>query len=236
MTQARHSPDSGPDSHAGSLQAPAASPPLTLYVARRIITMDDSLPEATVVGVIEGRIVAVGDMSSMQPWREGREVRVDEQFQNKVLMPGLIDNHIHPFLGAILMPMEIIAPEAWRQPDGSILPGATTPTEYRSLLETRLAARPDTEDLFISFGYQPALHGRWFREELDTLCPDRPVILWQRSFHETYLNSCAIERLGLDREEVRNHPQVRLNEGHFFETGNKLVMASVRKTLMAPQW
>lgn len=236
MTQARHSADSGPDGHASSAQASAVRPPLTLFVARRIITMDDSLPEATVVGVIEGRIVAVGDMASMQPWREGREVRVDTQFQDKVLMPGLIDNHIHPFLGAILMPMEIIAPEAWRQPDGSILPAATTPTEYKALLEARLTSRSDTEALFISFGYQPALHGRWFRQELDALCPDRPVILWQRSFHETYLNSCAIEQLGLDREEVRNHPQVRLNDGHFFETGNKLVMASVRKTLMAPQW
>ncbi|MFZ9405637.1 MAG: amidohydrolase [Burkholderiaceae bacterium] len=215
---------------------PGARPTLTIFPARRIITMDESLPQASAVGVIEGRIVAVGDMDSMRPWQEGREVVLDERFRDKVLMPGLIDNHIHPFLGAILMPMEIIAPEAWRQPDGSVLPAAGTPAEYRELLQARLKARTDTDELFISFGYQPALHGRWFRQELDALCPDRPVILWQRSFHETYLNSCAIERLGLDRENTRTHPQVKLEDGHFFETGNKLVMASVRKTLMAPQW
>ena len=95
---------------------PAAPlPPLTIFTARRIHTMDDSLPEATAVAVSEGRIVAVGDLASMAPWREGRQVTVDERFADMVLMPGLIDNHIHPFLGALLMPTEHIAPEPWRQ-------------------------------------------------------------------------------------------------------------------------
>lgn len=209
---------------------------LTIFKARRIITMDDSLPEATAVGVIAGRIVAVGDLASMAPWQAGRTVQIDERFQDKVLMPGLIDNHIHPFLGAMLMPMEIIAPEPWRRPDGSVLPAAQTPSEYRELLQARLSARTDHEALFISFGYQPALHGRWFRKELDALCPHRPVILWQRSFHETYLNSAAIDALRLDNETARQHPQVRLDDGHFYETGNKLVMGAVRKILMAPDW
>lgn len=56
---------------------------MRIYVARRIHTMDDSLPHATAVGVI-------GDLDSMAPWREGREV--------------IIDNHVHHFLGALLTP------------------------------------------------------------------------------------------------------------------------------------
>lgn len=210
--------------------------PMRIFVARRIHTMDESLPYATAVGVIGERIVAVGDLDSMAPWREGREVIVDESLRDKVLMPGFIDNHVHPFLGALLTPMEIIAPEAWRMEGGVIAPAANTPERYLELLKARLAARTDRSELFISFGYQPSEHGRLFRSELDSLCPDRPVILWQRSFHETYMNTAAIERLGLTEDVVGAHPQVNLAEGHFFETGNKLVVAKLLPMFLRAEW
>ena len=101
--------------------------PMRIFLARRIHTMDESLPHATAVGVIGDRIVAVGDLESMAPWREGREVVIDESLFDKVLLPGFIDNHVHPFLGALLTPMEIIAPEAWRMEGGRIAPAANTP-------------------------------------------------------------------------------------------------------------
>ena len=31
----------------------------------------------------------------MAPWREGREVTVDERFAGQVLLPGLINAHTH---------------------------------------------------------------------------------------------------------------------------------------------
>ena len=210
--------------------------PLRIFTARCIHTMDESLPAATAVGVIGDRIVAVGDFASMTPWRQGREVIVDERLADKILMPGFIDNHLHPYLGAIMTPMEIIAPEAWRLESGRIAPAAESPQRYRELLVARLAAHPDKSDWFITFGYQPTLHGRWTRTELDEMCPDRPVILWQRSFHETYLNSAAIEKLGLDEPAVQTHPQVDLARGHFFETGNKLVTHRLLPYLMRPEW
>ncbi len=210
--------------------------PMRIFVARRIHTMDESLPHATAVGVIGERIVAVGDLDSMAPWREGREVVIDESLRDKVLLPGFIDNHVHPFLGALLTPMEIIAPEAWRMEGGVIAPAANTPERYLELLKARLAARADSSELFISFGYQPSEHGRLFRAELDRLCPDRPVILWQRSFHDTYMNTAAIERLGLTDELVGAHPQVNLANGHFFETGNKLVVAKLLPMFLRPEW
>ena len=210
--------------------------PMRIFLARRIHTMDESLPHATAVGVIGDRIVAVGDLESMAPWREGREVVIDESLFDKVLLPGFIDNHVHPFLGALLTPMEIIAPEAWRMEGGRIAPAANTPERYLELLQTRLAAKTDHSEIFISFGYQPSEHGQWNRAELDSLCPDRPVILWQRSFHETYMNTAAIERLGLTEDAVGTHPQVNLPKGHFFETGNKLVVAKLLPMMLRPEW
>lgn len=210
--------------------------PMRIFLARHIHTMDESLPHATAVGVIGDRIVAVGDLESMAPWREGREVVIDERLRDKVLLPGFIDNHVHPFLGALLTPMEIIAPEAWRMEGGHIAPAANTPERYLELLKARLAAKTDHSEIFISFGYQPSEHGRLNRAELDRLCPDRPVILWQRSFHETYMNTAAIERLGLTEDAVGTHPQVNWSAGHFFETGNKLVVAKLLPMMLRPEW
>ena len=209
---------------------------LTIFTARQIHTMDESLPHATAIGVIGDRIVAVGDLASMEPWRAGRETVVDNRLADKVLMPGFIDNHLHPYLGAILTPMEIIAPEAWRMEGGRVAPAANTPERYRELLIDRLAAHPDKQDWFITFGYQPTEHGTWTRHELDVLCPDRPVILWHRSYHESYLNSAALAKLGITLEEVGDHPQVDLARGHFFETGNKLVVTRLLPYLMRPEW
>ncbi len=218
-------------------QAPATLPePMTIFVARRIHTMDESLPQATAVGVAGGRVLAVGDLASMDPWRANRKVTIDERFADMVLLPGFIDNHIHPFLGALLMPTEHIAPEAWRQADGSLRPAARTPEDYRRLLLQRVAAHPNKDDWFISFGYQPSLHGKYGRAELDGLFPDRPIILIHRSFHETYLNTRATEKLGLTAEIVGAHPQVDWNDGHFFETGNKLVMSRLMPYIMRPEW
>lgn len=209
---------------------------MTIFTARRVHTMDESLPEASAVAVAGGRIVAVGDLASMAPWREGRMVTVDERFADKVLMPGLIDNHIHPFLGALLMPMELIAPEAWRQPDGSMRPAARTPADYHRLLLECAAAKTDKADWLITWGYQPSLHGRLGRAELDALFPDRPVILWQRSFHETYMNSRATDKLGLTAEAVAGHPQIDWASGHFYETGNKAVMMRLMPYFLRPEW
>lgn len=219
-----------------SAQNPSRPGTLRIFTARRIHTMDESLPLATAVGVIDDRIVAVGDMASMMPWREGRDVVVDERLKDKILLPGFIDNHVHPFLGGLMTPTEIIAPEAWRMEGGRIAPAANSPERYRELLTERLAARTDKTDWFNSFGYQPSEHGRWTRAELDVLCPDRPVVLWHRSFHESYLNSVAIDKLGITESLVSGHPQIDFASGHFFETGNKVMMARLLPYLLRPDW
>lgn len=209
--------------------------PLTIFTARRIHTMDESLPVATAVAVSGGRIIAVGDLNSMAPWREGREVTVDRCFEQQVLLPGLIDNHIHPFLGALLMPTEHIAPEPWKQADGSIRPAVRTPEEYRRVLSERVAASADSE-LFVTFGYQSTLHGKLTRADLDAMFPGRAVIINQRSFHEFILSTPALEQLGLSAELVGHHPQVIWADGHFIETAINFVLKALLSRFLTPQW
>ena len=79
----------------------------TIFAARKIITMNPSQAVATAVAVRDGRILSVGSLESLQPWLKGNQVRVIETFKDKVILPGFIDNHIHPLLAAMLLPMAL---------------------------------------------------------------------------------------------------------------------------------
>ena len=211
-------------------------PPLTIFPARKVITMDPSLAEATAVAVSGDRIVAVGDLASMAPWREGREVRVDERLAGKVLVPGLIDNHVHPWLGALLLPTAIIAPEDWRMADGTVAAAANDREAWWARLRQAVASHHGTGELLASWGFHHAYHGRRpKRAELDELCPARPLIVWHRSFHEIFANTKALEFAGLTREAAA-HPQINWDEGHFFEIGTKTLLAKLMPHFLNKAW
>ena len=71
---------------------------LKVFVARKIITMDLALPEATAVAVRGDTIVSVGSLESLSPWLAKYPHQIDRTFANAVLMPGLIDPHLHPMM------------------------------------------------------------------------------------------------------------------------------------------
>lgn len=83
---------------------------LTVYVAKKIITMDTTNPEGTAVAVRGKRVVAVGSMEDLAPWLEEYPHEIDRRFADKVLMPGLIDPHLHPLLGAIQLQVDWLTP------------------------------------------------------------------------------------------------------------------------------
>ena len=91
---------------------------LTLFKARSVITMNPSLPRASAVLVRDGIILEVGEVGNMQPWLQGQQYQVDEQFVEQIICPGFIDPHLHPSMAAVLLPMEFITAMRWRLPWG----------------------------------------------------------------------------------------------------------------------
>src|SRR6185503_8504895 len=73
---------------------------LTVFVAKKIITMDPGWPAATAVAVKDGRIVSVGTLEQLRPW-VGDNPRVCTRFQDQVLMPGFVEPHQHPVNGGM---------------------------------------------------------------------------------------------------------------------------------------
>lgn len=209
-----------------------AAPRSTVFAARRVITMDPATPEATAVAVAGGRITAVGALEDL------RELGpVDRSLADAVLCTGLIDQHLHPVLGASTLMSEVIAIEDWVLP-GKTFPAARTPDGYRQRLaeaERRLA---DPGEWLFSWGYHALWHGPLDRAALDAVSATRPIVVWQRSCHEWYLNSAAIAALGLTAEAMAGHgaasSMVDLAAGHWWESGMNLLLPALAPQLLTP--
>ncbi len=189
---------------------------LTVFTAKRIITMDDSLPNATAIAVRGERIVEVGTIETLQPWLRHHEHVIDDRFADQVMIAGLIDPHIHPSLMAILLNCEWLPSEPWDLPAGRI-EAPEGRDEFLAGVAQLHAEKPPGEPLVI-FGYHAQYHGWVERSDLDTISTERPIALWQRSFHEVRANSAALS--WFDAEEgAAWDPHIELDSGRMYESG-----------------
>jgi predicted amidohydrolase YtcJ len=90
----------------------APSSDVTVFEAAKIITMERSSPSARFVAAQNGIILGVGQtLAELEPWTSGRRVTLNRQFADKVLLPGLIDPHVHPAQAAVMLNLPFIAPD-----------------------------------------------------------------------------------------------------------------------------
>ncbi|MCP3913117.1 MAG: amidohydrolase [Actinomycetia bacterium] len=199
---------------------------VTVYPARSILTMDPSQPRAEAVAVSGGRILAVGSLAEVRS-ASGPGHRVNESFRDRVVTAGLIDQHLHPVLGASTLTTEVIAPEEWVMPTRTFA-AATTADDYDRRLAAAHSELDEGEWLF-SWGYHNLWHGDLDRRRLDSIVGDRPTAVWQRSCHEWFLSSAAITELELTPEKLAGQgpasAMIDLDRGHFWENGWMVVLA-----------
>ena len=196
---------------------------LVVYTARKIITMEPALPQATAVAVADGRIVSVGTLESLKPWLAVSDVTIDRSLEDKVLLPGFIDPHVHPSLPAVLTQFPFLAPDDWSLPTGNF-PGAITPQAYETRLRALVAEHADSQVPFIAWGYHPLWHGEVYREQLNAWFPDTPVMLWHRSFHELIGNDAAFAMLDITEADTQGNHENDWAKGHFWENGLKAIV------------
>ena len=205
-----------------------------VYTARSIITMEDAQPRAAAVAVRDGRFVAVGSLDDVLQ-AAGPGAMVDTRYEDNVLMPGLIDQHLHPVLAANTLTTEIIANEEWVLSHATF-PAAGSAAEYRDRLLRAHLALPEGEWLF-SWGYHQLWHGELTREIIDEICGDRPVAVWHRTCHEWNLNTAALERIGATRDKFEDKglasTQADWETGRFWENGNFFLLSPMLMPVFA---
>jgi predicted amidohydrolase YtcJ len=180
---------------------------ITIYRAKRILTMNPSQPEATHVAVRDGRILGAGTHDELVGWGAHR---IDDRFADKVLMPGLVEGHSHLFEGSVWAYVYVGTHDRM-DPDGRVWPGAVSIEAVIARLREAAAALTDPAQAVVGWGLDPIYFGarRVSRADLDQVSTARPVGVMHASFHILNVNSKALERGGLLRQGV-DHPGVPL--------------------------
>jgi len=180
---------------------------ITIFQARKIITMNPSRPLATHVAVRDGRILGTGALEELACWGA---YRLETRLADKVLMPGLVEGHSHLMEGVFWRFIYC----GWfdrRDPDGRVWPGAKSLQEVVERLQQAQSALADPARPLTGWGFDPIYfdNRRCVREDLDRVSATRPVGMIHASGHIINCNSAALAAVGWLRTGI-DHPGVPL--------------------------
>ena len=198
----------------------AQTAPDLVLINGKIITVDERFSIAQAVAIRGDRIVSVGSTQEVAKLAGPGTRKID--LRGKAVTPGLIDNHMHLLRAGTTWRWEV----RWD--------GIGDRRQALEMLRTRARAARPGEWVFNLGGWaieQFADDKRPFtRDELDQVAPNNPVLL-QASYREAYLNSRALQALGIgegasqDTSVVRDaagKPTGRITEAGFRQLVAKL--------------
>ncbi|MCX2980767.1 amidohydrolase [Halieaceae bacterium IMCC14734] len=163
-----------------------------VFSAAAIVTMDDGAPDAEMVAVKAGRILAVGSREEIAPYIDTETKIID--LGSATLVPGFIDPHSHFSHAAGAASWANIA----GAPVGTMASIADIIEEMK-LQQQRNQSGPG--EWVVGFGYDADTlsDGRHInRDDLDAAFPDNPVLLIHVSFHGGVLNSQGFAQINYD--------------------------------------
>ncbi len=220
----------------------ALSGKITVFTAKKIVTMDPGWPEGTAVAVMDGRILSVGSFDDLKPWLDKYPFEVDERFKDKVIYPGFIEAHSHPVMGSLAISRPSLSYFPLRNPYGADIPGVRTRDEAVARLKQFVADAKTPEETILTWGYDVVAMGDDFnREELDQVSKTQPIIVWDASEHFAYANSAAITKYGVTPDKLKGVTGAGTNEdgssnGQFLGTNAaRLILPEVIAELMKPE-
>lgn len=201
----------------------------TIFTGARFITLDERLPEVECLCVANGRIECMGSYEEVMA-RVGSSSHEKVDLGGGVVYPGFIDTHSHISSfsnvlnwtacgvdrGNIAGVLDALRADAQKKPEGWILGYGFDDT-----------GMPDNRHLN--------------RHDLDAVSTDRPIMVAHISLHFGYLNTRALEELGLARGADIPGGEVVLDadgnatglllETAFFQTMDRLPQPSPEQVL-----
>lgn len=158
---------------------------MKLFYGGPILTMRREDPIAEAIAINGEKIIAVGNLDAVRAAAQGAE---EIDLCQACLLPGFIDAHHHFSLGALFYSGPSLH---W--------PLVKSVKEILKIVESKAGDTPPGEWIILEGYDEKLLHERRYptRKELDEICPNHPVLLFQYSFHEGIVNSSAHEALGI---------------------------------------
>jgi len=158
---------------------------IDFYHNARIVTVDSKFSIAEAMAVRDGAIVAVGTEKDVRRAAGENARRVD--LNGRMVLPGLIDSHVHP-TGASIYEFDHPVPEM------------ETIADVLKYIHARSLALPRGEWIKVEQVFVTRLRDQRFptRKELDSVAPDHPVVFL--TWPDASLNSAALKELRIDRD------------------------------------
>ncbi len=155
-----------------------------VIINARVLTMDTAMPRAEAVAVKDGNILLVGSNAAIQGLI-GQKTKVIDAGGSSVL-PGFSENHMHIFSGAAEL-------------EHLQLGGISGIEALGRAIRLYAEARPDLPFLFAQgCDYAVLGQGRMLdRHRLDSILPDRPILVMASDHHTAWANTSALELSGI---------------------------------------
>ncbi len=161
----------------------------TIYTNGKIITMDEHLPSAQAMYVVDGVIKAIGSNEEINQFEKPNVTVID--LHKAVVLPGFIDPHTHVALSTFLENM--IDLSGFKH---------NSAQEVWDYLETQIeTAKPGEwiickgiDQILIRDLKSPTI------EYMDKIAPNNPIIFLSQSLHTYWANTLAFERVGITNE------------------------------------
>ncbi|MCL1066703.1 amidohydrolase [Shewanella olleyana] len=184
---------------------------VTVFTAKKVLTMDPGRPEVEAVAVLDGKVLSTGTIDSMSPWLAQYDWEVDNSFENKVIMPGFIEPHSHCWMSSGFMSLNFIGPLAWPGRNGMNKPLKNC-EEILDFLRKADKEEKDPTAPLIAWGYDEAKQGGGVleRDVLDKISSTRPIYLISWAPHLIYMNTPAIELSNIPQHS--NDPHIKFYE------------------------
>ncbi len=183
----------------------------------RIITLEQSAPEAQALAARGGKIVAVGSNKSVEALT-GPSTRVID-LQGRLAIPGFIEGHGHfTALGASKMMLDLRGAKNWDEIVAMVAAAAREAKPGAWILgEGFHQAKWDRTP-------EPNVRGFPVHESLSRVSPRNPVWLTHASGHAGFANAEALRQAGIDKNtpdpaggeilrDARGDPTGLMNEG-----------------------
>ena len=215
----------------------SSSEGLTIYKAKEIVTLDQTISSADSVLISNDRVLAISSIKDLKD--RYPEASINDQFKNDVIVPGFIEHHIHPFLSAITMNAEIIAIEGWNLPNNQSQAYRDRDSYLKRLSDIEKRMKDDKP--LVTWGFHHYFHGDLTRDDLDLISSERPILVMHRSYHEFILNTPALKYFDITRDFVESlDEEARMyadfDKGHFSEQGMISVYPKLLKYLGRPEY
>ena len=186
-------------------QIPASAAPasnITIFVAKKIITMDPVQPQATAVALKDGKIYSVGSLDQMKSWMKPDTYTVNTNYANDTITPGMIEAHSHLTMLAVFLAHPYVG--YWDFPglNGTTLAAAKTKADVINHLKEADKKLKDPNTVLFAWGYDPIYFNNQdlTAADLDSISKTRPIFVLNASEHIGYVNSLLLARAGYNAQ------------------------------------